>query len=190
LNIATLGFSRAWGTQVQAPAIQIPSSLVFLSGTNPGSITIGGGSNTNVAAALVQPTGNSPNRDTRNHITWADDIRVTKGTHSWSAGVWIQRVQQNMYGGAQATAGTANYPTLLAFLQDLPTQFIANSNPQPVYYRSTEAAWYVQHEIKFKSNLTLRLGLREEMTNGWSETTTTRPITFMIETMSSRQNRS
>src|SRR5215467_12999531 len=58
-----------------------------------------------------------------------------------------------MYGGAQATAGTANYPTLLAFLQDLPTQFIANANPQPVYYRSTEAAWYVQDEVKLKPHL-------------------------------------
>ncbi|PYS25369.1 MAG: hypothetical protein DMG11_22975 [Acidobacteria bacterium] len=169
LNIATLGFSRAWGTQVQAPAVSIPSSLVFLTGTNPGSITIGGGSNTNVAAALVQPTGNSPNRDTRNHFTYSDDVRYTTGNHSWSAGVWIQRVQQNMYGGAQATAGTANYPTLLAFLQDLPTQFIANSNPQPVYYRSTQGAWYLQDEIKLKPHLSLRLGLREEMTNGWSE---------------------
>jgi len=169
LNVVTLGFSRAWGTQVQAPAVPIPANLVFLSGTNPGSITIGGGANTNTAAAFAQPTGNSPNRDTRNHFTWADDVHFTKRNHSLSAGVWIQRVQQNMYGGAQATAGTVNYPTLLAFLQDLPTQFIANANPQPVYYRSTEAAWYVQDEIKLRPNLTLRLGLREEMTNGWNE---------------------
>src|SRR5262249_47606638 len=86
-----------------------------------------------------------------------------------SMGAWIQGIQQNMYGGAQATAGTVNYTTLREFLQDLPRQFIANSNPQPVYYRSTEGAWYAQDEIKLKSNLTLRLGLREEMTNGWSE---------------------
>ena len=169
VNVATLGFSRAWGTMVNAPAVPIPANLVFLSGTNPGSITIGGGANTNVAAALAQPSGNSPNRDTRNHFTWADDMHFTKGSHSWSAGVWIQRVQQNMYGGAQATAGTINYATLLTFLQDLPTQFIANANPQPVYFRSTEGAWYVQDEIKLKPNLTLRLGLRDEMTNGWNE---------------------
>lgn len=169
LNIATLGYSRAWGTQVQAPAVPIPPNLVFLTGTNPGSITIGGGSNTNIAAGLVQPTGNSPNRDTRNHFTAADDVRVSRGTHAWSMGGWAQYVQQNMYGGAQATAGTANYPTLLAFLQDAPTQFIANANPQPVYYRSTEAAWYLQDEMKLKRNLTLRIGVREEMTTGWSE---------------------
>src|SRR5882762_6489550 len=60
VNVATLGFSRAWGTMVNAPAVPIPANLVFLSGTNPGSITIGGGANTNVAAALAQPSGNSP----------------------------------------------------------------------------------------------------------------------------------
>jgi hypothetical protein len=169
VNVATFGFSRAWGTQVQVPVVPIPANLVFLPGTNPGSITIGGGANTNVAAALAQPPGNSFNRDARNHITLADDLHFTRGSHSWSAGVWIQRVQQNMYGGAQATAGTINYATLQKFLQDSPSQFIANSNPQPVYFRSTEGAWYVQDEIKLKPNLTLRLGLRDEMTNGWNE---------------------
>ena len=104
LNITTLGYSRAWGTQVQAPAASIPSSLVFLTGTNPGSITIGGGANTVTAAAIAQAPGNSPNRDTRNHVTWSDDVRFTKGNHSWSAGAWVQYVQQNMYGGAQFTA--------------------------------------------------------------------------------------
>ena len=36
-------------------------------------------------------------------------------------------------------------------------------------YRSLEAAWYVQDEIKLRRNLTLRLGLRDEMTSGWNE---------------------
>ena len=171
VNVATVGFSRAWGTQVQVPAPEypIPGNLVFLPGTNPGAITIGGGSNTVVQAALAQPTGNSPNRDARSHTTWADDVRFTKGNHSMSAGAWVQRVQQNMYGGAQYTAGTANYNTLLAFLQDNLTQFFATSNPQPLYFRSTEVAWYLQDDIKLKPNLTLRLGLRDELTNGWNE---------------------
>ena len=58
---------------------------------------------------------------------------------------------------------------MLAFLQDAPTQFIGVPNLTPLGYRSTEAAWYVQDEIKLKPNLTLRLGLRDEMTNGWNE---------------------
>jgi len=169
VNTATAGVSRAWGTQVVVPISPIPSNLVFLTGTNPGSITIGGGATTNVAAAFVQPNGNSFNQDVRNHFTWADDIHITRGNHSWSAGVWMQQIQQNMFGGAQATAGTINYATLMTFLQDQPTQFIANANPQHLYFRSTEGAWYVQDEMKLTPRLTFRLGLREEMTNGWNE---------------------
>ena len=41
----------------------------------------------------------------------------------------------------------------------------------PEGYRSKEAAWYIQDEIKLRPNLTLRLGLRDEMTNGWNEVT-------------------
>src|SRR6266705_1252147 len=171
VNVATLGFSRAWGTQVNVPApgYSIPANLIFLPGTNPGSITIVGGTATVVAAGLAQPTGNSPSRDTRNHVTGADDIHITRGNHAWSAGVWIQRIQQNQIGNAQFTAGTANYDTLLAFLQDSPKQFLAASNPQPLYFRSTETGLYAQDEIKLKPNFSLRLGLREEMTSGWNE---------------------
>jgi hypothetical protein len=171
VNVATAGFSRAWGTQVNVPApgYTIPANLIFLPGTNPGSITIGGGTATVVAAGLAQPTGNSLSRDTRNHVTIADDLHLTRGNHAWSAGVWVQRIQQNQIGNAQFTAGTANYTTLLTFLQDSPQQFLAASNPQPLYFRSTETGLYAQDEIKLKPNFTLRLGVREEMTSGWNE---------------------
>jgi hypothetical protein len=38
-----------------------------------------------------------------------------------------------------------------------------------VGYRSLEAAWFVQDEIKLRPNFTMRLGLRDEMTTGWNE---------------------
>src|SRR5207249_3502584 len=103
--------------------------------------------------------------------TWADDVKWIKGSHSWSAGVWIQRIQANPAGSSSSSAGSFSYPTLLAFLQDSPTQFTIIPSPTPLGYRSTEFAWYVQDEFKLKPNLTLRLGLRDEMTNGWNEVT-------------------
>jgi outer membrane receptor protein involved in Fe transport len=94
-----------------------------------------------------------------------------KGNHSLSLGVWVQRVQQNLQGQPQFSAGTISYPTLTALLQDRPLQLTVAPNTTTLGYRSTEAAWYVQDEIKLKPNLTLRLGLRDEMTSGWSEVT-------------------
>src|SRR5207237_6709999 len=58
---------------------------------------------------------------------------------------------------------------VLAMLQDQPTQMIINRTPMGVGYRTTEGAWYVQDEMKLRNHLTLRLGLRDEMTNGWNE---------------------
>src|SRR5207249_6403334 len=62
-------------------------------------------------------------------------------------------------------------PGMLPFAKDVPNQFNLVRNPLPVGFRSTESAWYFQDEMKLRSNLTLRLGLRHEMTNGWNEVT-------------------
>src|SRR5438046_2508922 len=55
------------------------------------------------------------------------------------------------------------------YLQQIPAQFNNVQDPLPLGYLSTEVAWYFQDEMKLRSNLTVRLGLRHEMTNGWNE---------------------
>src|SRR5438046_10639282 len=94
---------------------------------------------------------------------------MARGRHCWSMGVGVQRIQQNQAGAAQASGVNVAYPTVLAMLQDQPSQFIINRGPLGGGYRTTEGAWYVQDEMKLRSNLTLRLGLRDEMTNGWND---------------------
>src|SRR5262249_14372600 len=59
--------------------------------------------------------------------------------------------------------------TLLDFLQDHPTQFNTQTKPTELIFSSKEAAWYFQDEMKLRSNLTVRLGLRDEMTTMISE---------------------
>src|SRR5213076_1684032 len=60
-------------------------------------------------------------------------------------------------------------PTLLAMLQDRPSQMQAYPGATPLTFRMLEAAWYFQDEIKLRPNLTVRLGLRDEMTNMMKE---------------------
>ena len=81
----------------------------------------------------------------------------------------MQRIHENHFGSAAFSAGSAAYSSMLTFLQDIPSQFNIVRNPATVGYRSTEGAWYFQDEMKLRSNLTLRLGLRHEMTDGWNE---------------------
>src|SRR5213594_2084642 len=169
LNSFNGGFTRAYSPVSTPPAVPIPSNLAFITGRNPGQITIGGGVSTAAAAGIVAANGNDPTANALNLFTGSDDVRITRGNHSFSFGGWIQRVQENQSGPAQNKSGTVAYPTLLAFLQDSPTAFNANVVVTPVGYRQWLGAWYVQDEMKLRPNLTFRLGLRDEMTNGWNE---------------------
>ena len=169
VNIATVGFARNYSTLVNTPTTSIPSNLVFLPGGNPGSIVIGGSVITASPSAVAAASGNNLTIGVRNYFTESDDVRWTKGKHSFSFGGWIERIQQNEAGQAQGSAVNVAYQDVLHFLQDKPTQAIVVRNPNMVGYRSLEAAWYVQDEIKLRPNLTVRLGLRDEMTNGWNE---------------------
>jgi hypothetical protein len=169
VNAATLGFVRSYATQVQAPAVPISSKLVFLPPGNPGSIVIGGGVITAQPSAVAAAPGNNINVGVRNYFTANDDVHWIKGRHGWSFGGWIQRMQQDLSGAAQGSAVNVAYPTVLAFLQDKASQAIVVRNPVRLGYRNLEAAWYVQDEIKLQPNLTVRIGLRDETTNGWNE---------------------
>jgi hypothetical protein len=169
VNVVTGGWSRPFGTLENASATPFPASLLFVPGGNPGSIVIGGGVITASAAALTSANGYNLTRGIREYYTVADDVHFTNGKHSWSAGGWFQRIHENNFGSPQGSAANVAYPSVLALLQDKPSQIILNRNPIPVGYRSVESAWYIQDEIKLRPNLSVRLGLRDEMTNGWHE---------------------
>jgi hypothetical protein len=136
VNVVTLGFARSFATLVQAPAVPIPSNLVFLPGGNPGSIIIGGSVITAQPSAVAAAPGNNPSIGVRNYFTEADDLHWTKGKHSWSFGGWIQRIQSDVSGAAQGSAANVAYPTVLAFLQDKPSQAILVRNPVRLGYRT------------------------------------------------------
>src|SRR5438874_5800460 len=173
VNSVTLGWVRPIAGMVtttngRGPAI--PKNLIFLEGGNPGSIVIGGGATTTAPSSVTPAPGNNPLKCNNEYYSLADDLRFTKGRHSYSAGFWLQRIHENSYGAAQFSAGGASYPTMARFLQDDPANpFTINRNPAPIGYRTTQGAWYFQDEMKLRSNLTVRLGLRHEMTNGWNE---------------------
>src|SRR5690242_20243182 len=167
-NVATFGFTRAYAAQVNSSP-SIPSNLAFLPGGNPGSIIIGGSVITAQPSAVAAASGNNPYFGARNHFTYADDLHITRGAHALSVGVWAHRVQENLAGAAQGSAGNVAYSTVTTFLQDRPTTAILVRNPVPVGYRSWEGAVYVQDEITLRRNLNFRIGLRDEMTDGWNE---------------------
>src|SRR5256712_1952759 len=172
VNSATLGWVRPTAASVTKPngtGSAIPASLVYLPVGNHGQIVIGDGATTVSPASVTPEPGNNHLFGGWDYYSPADDLRFTKSKHSFSAGVWVQRIHENHFGAAQFSAGGVSYTTMLTFLQDIPSQFYLIRNPAPIGYRATEGAWYFQDEMKLRSNLTLRLGLRHEMTDGWNE---------------------
>jgi hypothetical protein len=172
LNVATFGTSTSGAVSNSVFTTQIPENLIFLKGenrTSPGAIVIGGGATAAQASSLVSPNPQNPYFNNREYYTASNDLSMTRGRHNLKMGVWFQRIRQNAFSSAQQNAGTANYPTVLAFLQDVQTSFGFQANPTELSFRSTQAAWYFQDEIKLRPNLTVRLGLRDESTTGWNE---------------------
>jgi hypothetical protein len=169
VNVASFGYSGTYSTLVNAPAIPMPADVVFLAGGNPGAVIIGGGISAASPSAVAGVPGTNTNTGIRHYFTYSDDLRFIKGKHSWSMGGWYQRVQQGQAGVALSSAANVAYRDILGFLRDQPTQAIVTRNAPMLGFRTTEAAWYVQDDIKLRSNFNLRLGLRHEMTNGWNE---------------------
>src|SRR5881397_1620993 len=166
------GYSSARAQQKAPPFTPFPDGLQFLKGggrDNPGSIVIGGGTVTVGASALFAPNGQNLNYNARRNFSFSDDLKLTKGIHSFSFGAWFQRVEQTAFSSGQNNAGTVSYMTLLLFLQDRPTQFNTQTKPTELIFSSKQAAWYFQDEMKLRPNLTVRLGLRDEMTTRINE---------------------
>jgi len=169
VNIATLGYSGTYADSVNAPAVPMSKDVVFLEGGNPGTVVIGGGISAAAQSAIAGVPGNNPYWGVRNYFQYSDDLRFIKGKHSWSMGGWFVKVQQQLSGVALSSAANVAYPNIPAFLRDQPVNAILTRNAPTLGFRSTEGAWYVQDDVKLRSNFTLRLGLRHEMTNGWNE---------------------
>src|SRR5258708_7386696 len=163
LNTFRAGFSRGAFNYDAASYAPFPPGTEFVKGGQPGAITISGGGITaaggNVNAGVL---------DRRNLFTFSDGVQIVKGVHQISAGVWIQRVQENE-DTASRRLGMATFNTLQTFLQGTLTNFQVVPNHAALGWRSLFGAWYIQDAIRLRRNLTLQVGLRQEFTTGWNE---------------------
>ena len=94
-----------------------------------------------------------------------DDVFLTHGTHSLKFGVAVERMDLNM-NSTGTPAGAFSFGSLSDFLTNKPADFTANIGTPitPKYLRQTLFGIYAQDDWRARSNLTLNLGLRYEMT--------------------------
>jgi hypothetical protein len=170
LNTVRAGFSRAAFNLDSSLLGAFPSNLSFVTGAGPGGIVVNGGVTTTGLSGITSAGPNNAagvwNR--RNIFTYTDDLQISKGRHQISAGVWFQRLQDNE-DSASRQLGQATFTSLTTFLQGTVSSFQVVPSASELGWRSLFGAWYVEDTIKLRSNVTLRVGVRQEFTTGWNE---------------------
>ena len=169
INSLSAGFSRANFQTLSAPLVPIPANLFFVPGTaSPGAIVIGAiGAFT--SQGLSSAGSHTSYRIYRRSLFSANDgVQVLRGKHQFSFGGWFQRIQENDADGLRGSA-QASFASIAGLLQGQITNLQVTPKVANLGWRSWEGAWYAQDSIQLKPNLTVRLGLRHEFSNGWNE---------------------
>ncbi|HXM97252.1 MAG TPA: TonB-dependent receptor [Candidatus Dormibacteraeota bacterium] len=164
VNSARIGFSRSHALNL------VPAGAI-----NPAANDLSLGSMPGQTAPMMAISGfkrnqggvgSAPNFEhTFNNYQFADDVLWQHGTHSLKFGANIERMQYNFI-ARENPGGRWNFKNLAAFLTNNAKHFEAGipSTITPRELRQTLIAGYVQDDWRFRSNLTLNLGLRYEMT--------------------------
>jgi Carboxypeptidase regulatory-like domain len=171
VNIARVGFSRAFYDFNVAPTVELPADLSWFAGLEPGSLNIGGGvqQSSGITGSVTGAGGNSTYvHGVRNLFTFSDDFQWTKGKHQLSFGGWFQPMQDNS-AGATSKAGSVSFPSLESFIQGIASNFTAVPDPHELGYRMKMGAWFAEDNINVTHRLTVRIGIRHEFTDGWNE---------------------
>ena len=172
LNVARVGYSRAAYFYTGEPSPGTPAASVggFVAGKPVGTVVVGGSAAANPAAQLSQAgsnTGSDLHID-RNLYTFEDHVTLTRGRHSFSAGLWLQPLQANE-DLALTQFGQATFTGLQQFLQGTIASFLYDPAPTEMNWRSLLGAWYAQDDLRLAPRLTMSLGFRDGFTTGWNE---------------------
>ena len=170
LNTFTAGFSRSAYNLDSYSVVQFPPSLSFVKGAPVGGIVVGGSVTTTGTATLstAGPNAATGANNRRNIFTFTDTAQMVRGSHQISAGVWFQRLRDNE-DIASGRVGLATFTSYTTFLQGTVSNFGVAPTTTGLGWRNWMGAWFVEDNIRLRPNLTVRVGLRHEFTNGWNE---------------------
>ena len=136
-------------------------------GRKAAQVLIGGG-----ATAFTGGVGGSPTYLYHwNSLQAYDDALLTKGTHSLKFGFAFERMFLNFLADTDPN-GIWNFSNVANFIQNIPSKFQGGiaSSLTPRNIRQNIYGVYFQDDWRFRSNLTLNLGLRYETSSVPTET--------------------
>jgi carboxypeptidase family protein/TonB-dependent receptor-like protein len=164
LNTFRVSFSRT-NLLYLSPSGLIGPQYSFVPGFEIGNITIGG-------VSPFGPDSPSPFSGKQNIFTYSDDMFLTRGRHSFKFGTLINHYQQYMLvsSTARGNASFADIPSFLAGAASVIGPAVTPGSFLPRTYHYNTVGFYLQDDLRVKSNFTLNLGLRYEFATQIEET--------------------
>jgi outer membrane receptor protein involved in Fe transport len=158
LNTMKGGLNRSVSLADNVRTVDIPPELSWIPGENFGYLTIQG--------LVTEMAGDFrlPRNDRLNNFQWGDTLFWTKGAHALKMGFQGQYLQFNQDTTSQR-GGIVTFTTLSNFLQGI-AQNVDLAVPgliDPIRnYRQQLWGFFAQDDVRWRSNLTMNLGLRYE----------------------------
>jgi hypothetical protein len=179
LNEFRFAFNRTYPRTTTGPLVIQNHALDFLPGAGFGTLTFSGTAIATGAAANAALTsfgnGQTAPRDLLHNLFEATDtFSLVRGAHSFKFGADLERLQANYrWTPFPLQRGVYAFSSLSNFLLSLPSQLQfpeLSGNSSPIRgWRQTVFGWFVQDELRVRSNLTLTLGLRHEFVTAPNE---------------------
>ena len=172
LNVARVGYSRAWYYYTGEPTPGTPAASVagFVVNHAVGAVVVGGSAAANPTAQISLAGSNVGTNLhlARNLFTYEDHLTLTHRRQSLTAGVWLQPLLANE-DLALLQSGQATFSGLQQFLEGIAASFNYDPAPTEMNWRVLMGAWYAQDLIRLTPRLAASLGFRDGFTTGWNE---------------------
>ena len=182
MNVLRAGYHRTLVLSDTFPVETVPGTVDWVPGLGFGQLRLEGGTGA-IASTVSRAGGGSFNNIATNSFQFSDQVRHTRGRHSWHFGVQIHRLQWN--GDAiDRPRGIMLFNSLDDFLVNNPNRYtgpipldlrgeiigVSITDPSRTRgYRQTYFGSYAEDQMQLRSNFTLNLGLRWEFMTSPSE---------------------